>query len=93
MENAFKHGVSYQQQSFVDIQGDVTGNSFFFRCVNSKGAGKNHEGAGEAAPAGGVGLRNARKRLDIIYGNRYTLDISDTSGTYAVELVIPLEKN
>ena len=93
VENAFKHGVSYQQQSFVDIQGDVTGNSFFFRCVNSKVAGRSHEGAGEAAPAGGVGLRNARKRLDIIYGNRYTLDISDTSGTYAVELVIPLEKN
>ena len=40
---------------------------------------------------GGVGLKNIRERLNLIYGDRYTLNISDASGTYAVELVIPLD--
>ena len=90
VENAFKHGVSYQQQSFVDIQAEISDRHFYFRCRNSK-VEREKEGRQDGTTEGGVGLRNARERLDIIYGNRYTLDISDTPGTYSVALVIPLD--
>ena len=92
VENAFKHGVSYQQQSFVDI--DITlskgvnesegGDTFMnFTCRNSKipKAEESH---------GGVGLQNAKRRLELIYGKAFTLDIDDTDDTYTVTLQLPL---
>ena len=63
VENAFKHGVSYRQASFIDMEDDKHG---------------------------GVGLANVKKRLELIYGNRYTLDIKDEQDTYTVKLSLPL---
>jgi len=83
VENAFKHGVSYQQHSFIDIHAVVADGYLVFRCCNSKvpkASGK----------PGGVGLQNARRRLDLIYGTRYQLDISEDDSTYGVTLQIPL---
>jgi LytS/YehU family sensor histidine kinase len=39
---------------------------------------------------GGVGMINIRQRLNLIYGNDYTLNIHETADTYEVELNIPL---
>ena len=38
----------------------------------------------------GVGLTNVRKRLDLLYGQDYTLRIHDDAEIYTVELNIPL---
>jgi len=90
VENAFKHGVSYQQPSFVgiDIQLEEGESSFLhFKCMNSKQA----KAEGTANPSEhGVGLQNAHRRLDLLYGNSYTLDIDDTESTYTVTLRLPL---
>ncbi|MBQ8463121.1 MAG: histidine kinase [Prevotella sp.] len=85
VENAFKHGVSYQQHSFIDISITLSDEGLLrFRCRNSKVP------QGEDRHHGGVGLQNVRRRLDLIYGRRYTLDISDTADTYTVNLTLPL---
>ena len=55
-----------------------------FTCRNSKADHPNGE-------KGGVGLVNVRKRLDLLFGNTYTLYVSDTLDTYRVELIIPLK--
>ena len=90
VENAFKHGVSYQQQSFVAIDISITeGDDSFlhFKCMNSKIA----KAEGAANPAEhGVGLQNARRRMDLLYGDRYTLDINDADNNYTVILKLPL---
>ena len=86
IENAFKHGVSYQQESFIEVTGVVEGEMLRFSCRNSKAKKPNEE-------KGGVGLANVRSRLDLIYGKNYTLDISDEPDVYAVELVIPLQSS
>ena len=39
---------------------------------------------------GGVGLQNVRRRLDLIYGDGYSLNIDDQTDTYSVELILPL---
>ncbi len=85
VENAFKHGISYQQQSFVEVSATIEDGTLTFHCRNSK------QPTASSQQPGGVGLKNIRERLNLIYGDRYTLSISDASGTYAVELVIPLD--
>lgn len=83
VENAFKHGVSYNAPSFIHITAHVVDNCLHFTCVNSK-----HKESTEEH--GGVGLENTRKRLDLIYGNSYSLDIDDGDDVYSVKLNIPL---
>ena len=83
IENAFKHGVSYQYESFIEVTVTVEHETLLFRCHNSKADHSNEE-------KGGVGLANVRKRLDLIYGERYRLCIKDKLDAYHVELSIPL---
>jgi hypothetical protein len=84
VENAFKHGVSYQQQSFVEVSFRVTGKHLHFTCRNSKAPVRPNAGEG------GVGLQNVRRRLDLIYGKDYVLDISDGETVYTVSLMLPV---
>ena len=83
IENAFKHGVSYQQESYIELQAAVEDERLVFSCRNSKASKPNQEN-------GGVGLTNVRKRLDLLFKNDYSLDIHDEADSYAVELNIPL---
>ena len=81
VENAFKHGISYDKPSFVDVSLAEEGGKIVFRCVNSRQ---------ESAPAqGGVGLQNVRKRLDLLYGEDYTLYVGEREDVYDVLLVLP----
>jgi hypothetical protein len=83
VENAFKHGVSYQRHSFIDINIQVTDNHLIFYIRNSK-VPQNED------RHGGLGLKNVKRRLELIYGTNYTLDIKDEDDTYTVNLKLPL---
>lgn len=85
VENAFKHGVSYQRPSFISIAISTDGGTMRFYCSNSKAP------AASGKQQGGVGLVNAKKRLNLIYGNGYTLNIDDGADTFTVNLVIPIK--
>ena len=87
VENSFKHGVSYNRPSFVHIKLRYDNNFAHAEIRNSR-----HEN--HFVTAGGVGLKNVRKRLDLIYGpDEYTLDIDDKNPTeYIVKLSIPIVK-
>ncbi len=83
VENAFKHGVSYNSPSFIDISIKYADGKIVTVVTNSRHAASTGHKAG-------IGLENARKRLDLIYGERgYTLDIREDETTYTVKLVIP----
>lgn len=86
VENAFKHGITYQQPSFIDISIQTNQQELSFSCCNSKPT----EPAAALQQEGGVGLANVRQRLDLIFGNTYSLEIDDLSDTYNVRLVIPI---
>ena len=83
IENAFKHGVSYQRESFIEVKVTVEDEALHFICRNSKADHPNEE-------KGGVGLANVRKRLDLLYAEKYSLRITDRLDSYHVELSIPL---
>ncbi len=83
VENAFKHGVSYQHESFVDISLKVVEGKLLFQCANScfgKSDDQHH----------GIGLDNIRKRLRLLFGNEYTLSIDEEKERFEVLLIIPL---
>ena len=83
IENAFKHGISYQHESFIEVAVAVGADRLRFNCRNSKAEQPNQE-------KGGVGLDNVRKRLNLLYDHNYTLKIQDETDIYNVELEIPL---
>ncbi len=83
IENAFKHGISYQHASFVHIKVAIDGDMLHFTCSNSKAEIPNQE-------KGGVGLANVKQRLHLLYDSNFELRIQDKQNTYIVELTIPL---
>ena len=83
IENAFKHGVSYQRESFIEMTVEVQDDHLHFTCRNSKADVPNQQ-------KGGVGLVNVRKRLDLLYDHNYTLSIHDDPQVYSVDLTLPL---
>ena len=83
IENAFKHGVSYQRESFIEMTVEVQDDHLHFTCRNSKADVPNQQ-------KGGVGLANVRKRLDLLYDHNYTLSIHDDPQVYSVDLTLPL---
>jgi len=85
VENAFKHGVSYEKESFIYIEFYVADNQLVFHCTNSQPA--NH--ALKVGNEGGVGLTNVRRRLHLIYGSDYKFTIKDSDDQYEVILALP----
>ena len=85
VENAFKHGVSYEAPSFVHVSVAVNEGKVVFKCTNSVQAPVSQEGGS------GIGLENARRRLDLLYGDRYTLQIDREGGVYDLLLVLPVQ--
>ena len=83
IENAFKHGISYQHESFIEVKVEIEQEQLRFLCRNSKADKPNQE-------KGGVGLANVKQRLHLLYDNNFTLNIQDEPDIYNVELTIPL---
>ena len=84
VENAFKHGVSYNRPSFVHIR---------LHCEDGKAVCevRNSRHKNMQVEKGGVGLENVRKRLDLLFGKDYELLTDDSrEDEYSVKLTIPM---
>ncbi len=84
LENAFKHGISSQNSSFIDISFTCTSNNLTFEIINSNPRLEKYE------ELSGIGIGNSRKRLDLLYGDKYLLEIEDRKDEHYVRLSIPL---
>ena len=83
VENAFKHGVSYQHESFIDISLDYQGDRLLFNCRNSCPEERNLD------KEGGIGIINSQRRLALIYGDDYKMDIVNKDNVYSVSVDLP----
>lgn len=84
VENAFKHGVSYNHASFIHIRIDYRDDAVTAVISNSR-----HEKSRPGTT--GIGLENVKKRLALIYQDNYTLAIDDSDpAVYTVKLIIPI---
>lgn len=82
LENAFKHGVSYREDSFIDVRIAQVDEGILFACKNSKHA-CTHD------THHGIGIENIKKRLHLLYGNNYTFTTTEDDTSYHVLLIIP----
>ncbi len=88
VENAFKHSKnSGKLNFFVKVQISITDDTLNFKCVNS------YESEGYEPLKGGLGLANVKRRLDLSYPNKHTLDIKNANGIYEVDLKLKVDEN
>jgi hypothetical protein len=85
IENAVKHGVSYQEKCVIKVRFCLTDESLLFSCSNDI-----HRNT-SSLNKGGLGLKNSQMRLSLIYGSNYDLKISEEDDRYNVLLKIPIE--
>lgn len=85
MENAFKHGIRSDADSFVRLEIELSGGGdrrIICNCSNSLPCEKGSTGLG-------IGLDNVRQRLALIYGERFSMVNGPADGKYLVRLEIP----
>jgi len=88
VENAFKHGPSSNlERSWIRISTVITEKKLLFVVENSLPESDRGKEPDRPEVKSGIGLDNVRKRLDLIYGSRYTLTIT-RENTYLIELTI-----
>ncbi|MBU2179326.1 MAG: sensor histidine kinase [Gammaproteobacteria bacterium] len=86
VENAYKHGVEMSNApSHVEVSAAVRDHTLYFSCRNSTSV------AEAAAPGGGIGLENLRRRLQLYYGDDYRLHSAPAGNEWLAELTLKLE--
>jgi sensor histidine kinase YesM len=85
IENAFKHGISSNRDSRIDITLTADGQQLIFDCENTNFPKNDTDRSGS-----GIGLENTRRRLDLIYKDRYTWEQTLEDNIYKVKITIQL---
>jgi two-component system sensor histidine kinase AlgZ len=84
LENAFKHGVSNgNNQCWIKARLEVSETRLVYTIANSKVKTVSYQPDGE-----GIGLKNVKRRLDLSYPGKHSLDIDDREDSYSVNLTI-----
>ncbi|MET0636602.1 MAG: histidine kinase [Chitinophagaceae bacterium] len=85
VENAFKHGISFREPSYISITLAVKNGVVNFDVFNSK-----HKRAANdpEADKSGIGLNNVRQRLQLLYPGKHELVIRETANDFFVHLSI-----
>jgi LytS/YehU family sensor histidine kinase len=85
IENAFKFGVNPEKDSILGIKIELSGQEFHMNVFNNKVSERSRTDA-----PGGLGISNARHRLELLYPEKYRLIIEDWENEYKVDLFIIL---
>ena len=87
VENAFKHGISFREPSYVRVVLEINGKTLNFDVSNS-----NHpkQDGDPEKDKSGVGLTNVRQRLQLLYPNKHELAVRETGREFFVHLTIHL---
>jgi len=86
VENAFKYGVNPEEYSDILTEIRIENDSLTLTVANYKVNHSIHH-----KDSSGLGIANARHRLEMLYPGRYTLDIEDGSQKFTVHLKISLK--
>jgi sensor histidine kinase YesM len=88
VENCFKHGISnVLENPWLNLDVSMEGSQMTVKLINSKPSGKNlHRKSG-------IGLQNARRRLELLYPNKHELAINEEEDVFIVHLKLELERS
>lgn len=84
VENAVKHSLDPDAPSTLEIKFKQVEKTLVFICINTKAPTENED------RKNGVGLKNVKRRLELLYKNAYTLDIYAYQTQFFVNLKLPL---
>ncbi|WP_159023734.1 sensor histidine kinase [Formosa sp. L2A11] len=84
LENAFKHGISYEHKSFVYINLLLHENELEFTIKNSV-----HEKF-KTAEQSGIGIENTQKRLKLLYNSDYVFTCAEKENVFTSTIKIPI---
>lgn len=87
LENCFKHGASrFLKSPWINLKIQIIEDKLIMKLMNGKDS---------LSPAHfsttGTGLNNVKKRLELLYQDRYTLDIIDEEDAFIVNLSLRLK--
>ena len=86
VENAFKHGVNAEENSFIEISIVIKETELDMAVFNNKVTAL-HDGNS----AGGLGIENTKTRLQLLYPGKHLLTIKNNSEDFSVLLNINLQ--
>jgi len=84
IENAFKYGVSTEEETTISIDIEISNNLFVFKAKNDKPLLNNEQDNTK------IGLKNVNNRLNLIYGKKHILLITEKEKSFEVNLKIEL---
>lgn len=82
VENAFKHGIDAIKDSYITIDLEIEKTHIRYSVINSSFPEK------EKNTDSGIGLENLKKRLDILYPNKFDLTTEEKNNTYIAQLTL-----
>lgn len=87
VENAFKHGISLREPSYIKISMEVKNGALYFDVSNSK-----HERPANdpEKDKSGIGLQNVQQRLALLYPGKHQLIVRETSREFFIHLTLQL---
>lgn len=88
IENCFKHSFSdLSEKILIQIHIAIKGSMLYLTCVNPSDGDR--ERVNESLPKG-IGLKNVKSRLSLIYPDRHTLEIENINRLFIVKLSLDL---
>lgn len=83
-ENAFKHHSNKHSQEGVTIDVAITEKELVMKSSNA------YDPGAKIPESSGLGLQTLKRRLDLLFPGKYTMEVSHSSSIFNTKLVIPL---
>ncbi|RZA00481.1 MAG: sensor histidine kinase [Sphingobacteriaceae bacterium] len=87
IENAFKHGISLREASYIKIVLYTAGNTLYFDVQNTIHARPEND---PEKYNNGIGLENVKQRLQLLYPGKHELTIRETAKEFFIHLTLSL---
>jgi len=87
VENAFKHGISLKNRSWIRTSLHCDKNKLYFDVYNSTHAKQEQDPEKDRS---GIGLQNVKQRLNLLYPDKHELIIRETPEEFFVHLTLQL---
>ncbi len=85
IENAFKYGTDFNGNTEIEIDISVNGDELEFKAINIIGSrAKDKENSG-------IGMKNTKNRLELLYPNKHWLTIIEKGNKFIVDLKLILD--
>jgi two-component system LytT family sensor kinase len=87
IENAYKHGISFKEKSWINVSLQLHGDTLLLDVYNS--IHPNHSADPEEKRSG-IGLENVKLRLQLLYADKHELVIRENNNEFFIHLRVQL---